>query len=196
MIRISSSQLLSEISAVTGKKYGEQEKSGYCNESHSRPSQGSGIFNSRWTAPIKQQSRVCHRRILRRAVRYGYNYLGTEDPFIYRLVPVLAEIMGDQYPELRASEEHISKIILEEETAFLKTLGKGLKMIGKMISDLKNEKKNVLPGKIAFELYDTFGFPVDLTQLILKENGMTLDIEGFENEMKGQKESSREDADA
>ncbi len=96
--------------------------------------------------------------------------------------------MGDQYPELQTAKDQISKIILEEETAFLKTLGKGLKMIDKMITDLKKENKNILPGKVAFELYDTFGFPVDLTQLILRENGMHLDIEGFEDEMKNQKE--------
>jgi alanyl-tRNA synthetase len=101
--------------------------------------------------------------------------------------------MGDHFPELRSSKDQIAKIILEEELAFLKTLGKGLKMIGKMISDLKKSKENVLPGKIAFELYDTYGFPVDLTQLILRENGMKLDTEGFEKEMQGQKSRSRED---
>ena len=102
--------------------------------------------------------------------------------------------MGSQYPELQSGKDQIAKIIFEEETAFLKTLGKGLKMIEKMISDLKKEKSNILPGKVAFEMYDTFGFPVDLTQLILKENEMHLDMKGFEDEMKNQKERSREDA--
>ena len=102
--------------------------------------------------------------------------------------------MGDQYPELQSGKDQIAKIIFEEETAFLKTLGKGLKMIEKMIGDLRKEHKNVLPGKVAFEMYDTFGFPVDLTQLILKENDMHLDLKGFEEEMKNQKDRSREDA--
>ena len=85
-------------------------------------------------------------------------------------------------------------MILEEETSFLKTLGKGLKLIEKKIEELRKEGSNILPGKAAFELYDTFGFPVDLTQLILKENGMITDIAGFEDEMKNQKSRSREDA--
>jgi alanyl-tRNA synthetase len=102
--------------------------------------------------------------------------------------------MGNQYPELESGKEQIAKIIFEEETAFLKTLGKGLKMMERMIGDLRKEKKNVLPGKVAFEMYDTFGFPVDLTQLILKENDMHLDMKGFEDEMKNQKNRSREDA--
>jgi alanyl-tRNA synthetase len=102
--------------------------------------------------------------------------------------------MGNQYPELLSGKEQIAKIIFEEETAFLKTLGKGLKMMEKMIGDLKKDHKNVLPGKIAFEMYDTFGFPVDLTQLILKENDMHLDLKSFEDEMKNQKNRSREDA--
>jgi alanyl-tRNA synthetase len=113
---------------------------------------------------------------------------------MYRLVPVLAASMGDQYPELKSGKEQIAKIIFEEETAFLKTLGKGLKMIEKMITSLRKGKENILPGKIAFEMYDTFGFPVDLTQLILKENDMHLDLKGFEEEMKNQKDRSREDS--
>jgi alanyl-tRNA synthetase len=117
-----------------------------------------------------------------------------EEPFIYRLIPLLAETMGRQYPELESGKEQIAKIIFEEETAFLKTLGKGLKMIDKMVNDLRKDKKNTLPGKAAFELYDTFGFPVDLTQLILRENDMGLDSQGFEEQMRIQKERSREDA--
>jgi alanyl-tRNA synthetase len=113
---------------------------------------------------------------------------------MYRLVPVLANTMGNQYPELISGKDQIAKIIHEEETAFLKTLGKGLKMIERMISDLRKDHKNILPGKVAFEMYDTFGFPVDLTQLILKENDMHLDLKGFEDEMKNQKSRSREDA--
>ncbi|MBP1666124.1 MAG: alanine--tRNA ligase, partial [Bacteroidetes bacterium] len=185
--------IIGEISAVTGKEYGKGEDQDTAMRVIADHLRAVAFSIADGQLPSNNKAGYVIRRILRRAVRYAYNYLETEDPFMYRLVPVLADVMGEQYPELRASEEQISKIILEEETAFLKTLGKGLKMIGKMISDLKKEKKNVLSGKIAFELYDTFGFPVDLTQLILKENGMSLDTEGFENEMKNQKERSRED---
>jgi len=139
--------------------------------------------------PSNNKAGYVIRRILRRAVRYGYNNLGMEEPFIFRLVPVLAATMGDQYPELQSGNEQIAKIIFEEETAFLKTLGKGLKMIERTITDLRKIKKNVLPGKVAFEMYDTFGFPVDLTQLILKENDIYLDLNGFE---KRDEDSERE----
>lgn len=185
--------IIKEIGLVTGKQYGisrEQDIAMRVIADHLRAVSFS-IADGQ--LPSNNKAGYVIRRILRRAVRYAYNYLDAEEPFLYRLVPVLVSVMGDQYPELRASEEQISKIILEEESAFLRTLGKGLKMIGKMISDLRKNNISVLPGKIAFELYDTYGFPVDLTQLILKENGMTLDTGGFEKEMRGQKKRSRED---
>ncbi len=185
--------LINEIASLTGEKYGEKEDQDTAMRVIADHLRAVSFSIADGQLPSNNKAGYVIRRILRRAVRYAYNYLGTEDPFIYRLVPVLASVMGDQYPELRASEEQISKIILEEETAFLKTLGKGLKMIGKMIPDLKKENKNILPGRVAFELYDTYGFPVDLTQLILRENGMSLDNEGFEKEMKNQKNRSRED---
>ncbi len=185
--------IINEIASVTGKKYGEREDQDIAMRVIADHLRAVSFSIADGQLPSNNKAGYVIRRILRRAVRYAYNYLGTEDPFIYRLVPVLASVMGDQYPELRASEEQISKIIHEEETAFLKTLGKGLKMIGKIIPDLKKEKKSILPGRVAFELYDTFGFPVDLTQLILRENGMSLDTEGFEKEMKNQKNRSRED---
>ena len=186
--------IIGEISGITGKKYGDSETSDIAMRVVADHLRAVSFSIADGQLPSNNKAGYVIRRILRRAVRYGYNYLEMDEPFIYRLVPVLAQIMGDQYPELRASREHIAKIILEEETSFLKTLGKGLKMISKMISDLRNDKKSAFPGKEAFELYDTFGFPVDLTQLILKENGMNLDLPAFENEMKKQKNRSREDA--
>jgi len=129
--------------------------------------------------PSNNKAGYVIRRILRRAVRYGYNNLGMEEPFIFRLVPVLAATMGDQYPELQSGNEQIAKIIFGRRNCFLKTLGKGLKMIERTITDLRKTNKNVLPGKVAFEMYDTFGFPVDLTQLILKENDIHLDLIGL-----------------
>jgi alanyl-tRNA synthetase len=144
--------------------------------------------------PTNNKSGYVIRRILRRAVRYGYNNLGIEDPFIYKLVPVLVDTMGDHFHELKSSSEQISKVIYEEESSFLKTLGKGLKMIERKIAETNNSGNKVFSGKTAFELYDTYGFPVDLTQLILKENNITLNLKEFEKEMENQKERSREDA--
>jgi len=185
--------LINEIESVTGKKYGFREDHDIAMRVIADHIRAVAFSIADGQLPSNNKAGYVIRRILRRAVRYACNYLGTEEPFMYRLVPVLTSVMGDQYHELKSGEEQISKIIHEEETAFLKTLGKGTKMIGKMISDLKKENKKILPGKIAFELYDTYGFPVDLTQLILKENEMTLDMAGFENEMNNQKERSRED---
>ncbi len=186
--------LIKEISAITGKEYGVDEKCDIAMRVISDHLRAVSFSIADGQLPSNNKAGYVIRRILRRAVRYGYTNLGIEQPFIYQLVPVLATTMGNQYPELQSGKEHIAKIIFEEETAFLKTLGKGLKMIEKTVTGLRNENKNILPGKVAFEMYDTFGFPVDLTQLILKENEMALDLKGFEEEMKNQKERSREDA--
>ena len=186
--------VIKEISAITGKAYGVTEKWDIALRVVADHLRAVSFSIADGQLPSNNKAGYVIRRILRRAVRYGYNNLGIDEPFMFRLVPVLAATMGDQYPELQSGKEQISKIIFEEETAFLKTLGKGLKMIEKMIDDLRKENKNVLPGKVAFEMYDTFGFPVDLTQLILKENDMHLDLKDFEKEMKNQKERSREDA--
>ena len=186
--------VIKEISAITGKKYGVNEKWDIALRVIADHLRAVSFSIADGQLPSNNKAGYVIRRILRRAVRYGYNNLSIEEPFMYQLVPALVRTMGKQYPELQSGKEHISKIIFEEEAAFLKTLGKGLKMIERMIADLRKEHKNILPGKIAFEMYDTFGFPVDLTQLILKENDMHLDIKGFENEMKNQKARSREDA--
>jgi alanyl-tRNA synthetase len=187
-------EIIKEISAITGKKYGVNEKWDIALRVVADHLRAVSFSIADGQLPSNNKAGYVIRRILRRAVRYGYNTLETEEPFIYKLVPVLASTMGCQYPELQTGQSQIAKIIYEEETAFLKTLGKGLKMIDRMITDLHKEQKNILSGKVAFEMYDTFGFPVDLTQLILKENYMDLDMKGFEDEMKNQKERSREDA--
>jgi alanyl-tRNA synthetase len=116
------------------------------------------LFNSRQAAASNNKAGYVIRRILRRAVRYGYNNLETQEPFLHLLVPVLAEVMGDTYPELRSRKDHIEKVILEEETSFLKTLGKGLKLIDKKIEELGKDNNKVLPGRTAFELYTHLDF--------------------------------------
>jgi alanyl-tRNA synthetase len=134
------------------------------------------------------------RRILRRAVRYGYTFLNFREPFITKLVPVLAAEMGKYFPELISQQELITKVIHEEEASFLRTLETGIRLLDGQIDSLKKEHKKVLSGKDAFVLYDTFGFPIDLTELILRENNLNVDLEGFQKEMLGQKERSRSDA--
>ena len=131
------------------------------------------------------------RRILRRAVRYAYTFLGMKDALLYQLVPVLVEQMGDAYPEIAKQEELISKVIKEEEESFLKTLERGIKLMDSLIAKCKEEKREKISGEDAFVLYDTFGFPIDLTQLIAKENGLSVDLEQFEKELQKQKERSR-----
>jgi alanyl-tRNA synthetase len=131
------------------------------------------------------------RRILRRAVRYGFTFLNFKEPFIYKLVPVLAHQLKDVFRELEAQKDYVAKVIFEEEASFLRTLEKGLKRIDAMQSELKD---NVISGEQAFELYDTFGFPIDLTSLIAREKGWSVDDLGFKKEMDKQKSRSKADA--
>ena len=131
------------------------------------------------------------RRILRRAVRYGYTFLGQKQAFMYKLLPVLIENMGGAYPELNVQKELIAKVIKEEEDSFLRTLETGIRLLDKTMADAKAAGKTEISGKDAFTLYDTFGFPLDLTELILRENGMTADIKEFDAEMQQQKQRAR-----
>ena len=131
------------------------------------------------------------RRILRRAVRYGYTFLGFREAFMYRLIDTLIENMGEAYPEIKAQADLIKHVTKEEEDAFLRTLETGMKLIEKVIADTKAAGKTVVDGKEAFTLYDTFGFPLDLTELILRENGMTVNEEEFNVEMQKQKQRAR-----
>ncbi|WP_242134577.1 alanine--tRNA ligase [Aestuariivivens marinum] len=128
------------------------------------------------------------RRILRRAVRYGFTFLNQKDPFIFRLVEVLSKIMGAAFPELKSQKQLIENVIKEEEQSFLRTLDQGLILLNRIVEE---EKENTVSGEKVFELYDTYGFPVDLTALILSEKGLTLDEEGFKVELQKQKDRSR-----
>ncbi len=128
------------------------------------------------------------RRILRRAVRYGYTFLEMHESFMYRLIPTLIEVMGDAYPELAAQQILIEKVMKEEEESFLRTLETGIRLLEK---NLPEQEGGVLSGEVAFQLYDTFGFPLDLTELILREHGMTVDVAGFSTEMEKQKQRAR-----
>jgi alanyl-tRNA synthetase len=131
------------------------------------------------------------RRILRRAVRYAYTFLKQKEAFLYKLIPALIDNMGDAYPELNAQKTLIEKVIIEEEESFLRTLETGIKLLDKVIAEAKENGTTTINGKSAFTLYDTYGFPLDLTELILRENGMNVNIDEFNAEMEKQKARAR-----
>jgi len=142
--------------------------------------------------PSNNKAGYVIRRILRRAVRYGYTFLNLREPFIYKLVDVLAENMGNVFNELITQKQLIEKVIKEEESSFLRTLEIGIKLINQVIEKAKTENKTLIDGETAFELYDTYGFPYDLTELIARENNMGVDADIFNSELNKQKERSRQ----
>ena len=131
------------------------------------------------------------RRILRRAVRYAYTFLDQKEAFMYKLVPVLVHEMGGAYPELKAQQELITRVMKQEEDSFLRTLDKGIQLLSIDMDEMKAAGKTVLEGEKAFRLFDTYGFPLDLTELILGENGFSVDEKGFDDEMAKQKARAR-----
>ncbi len=141
--------------------------------------------------PSNNKAGYVIRRILRRAVRYGYTFLGFSEPFLHELTGLIAENFGEIFPEVKDQRDFIAKVIQEEESSFLRTLDKGLKMLDSIKAELGEKGEQVISGKTAFELYDTFGFPLDLTSLIARESGFSLDEQGFASEMEKQKNRSR-----
>ena len=131
------------------------------------------------------------RRILRRAVRYAYTFLDQKDAFLFKLVPTLVHEMGEAYLELKAQQQLITRVIKEEEDSFLRTLDRGINLLNGAMDELKAHQQTVLSGSDAFRLFDTYGFPLDLTELICRENGLTVDEEQFNVEMQKQKERAR-----
>jgi alanyl-tRNA synthetase len=143
--------------------------------------------------PSNNRAGYVIRRILRRAVRYGYTFLGFREPFMFRLLPVLAAQFDTVFPELISQQDFVARVIMEEEVSFLRTLENGLKRFQQIKEELKGDR--TLSGKLVFELYDTFGFPFDLTALIARENGLQVDEAGFHSELEIQKNRSRKDAE-
>ncbi len=144
--------------------------------------------------PSNNKAGYVIRRILRRAVRYGYTFLDFREPFMCKLVELLCKEMGEQFKELKAQQDLITKVIAEEENAFLRTLESGIRLLDQLIAKAKQENTPKISGRDAFVLYDTYGFPFDLTDLILKENALTVDYAEFESELNQQKERSRQAA--
>ena len=183
--------LLGKIAELSGKQYGKDEKVDVAMRvvaDHVRTIAFSIADNQ---LPSNAKAGYVIRRILRRAVRYAYTFLNQKEAFMYRLIDTLEAQMGPSYPELSASKDLIKKVIKEEEDAFLRTLDKGIGMLEEHIKHAKEQGRTQISGKDAFVLYDTFGFPLDLTELILRENGMTADIDEFNAEMKQQKDRAR-----
>jgi len=183
--------MIDKIAALSGKKYGEDHKVDVAMRviaDHIRTIAFS-IADSQ--LPGNAKAGYVIRRILRRAVRYAYTFLGQREAFLYRLVDTLIDSMGEAYPEIARQRDLIMKVTKEEEDSFLRTLENGIKMLESAIAEARKQGKTEISGKEAFVLYDTYGFPLDLTQLILKENGMTLDQAGFDKEMEAQKTRAR-----
>ena len=180
--------IIREIETITNTKYGKNEKQDVAIRVISDHVRAVAFSIADGQLPSNTGAGYVIRRILRRAVRYGFTFLDKKEPFIYRLVDILSKKMGTAFPEIKAQKQLIENVIKEEETSFLRTLDQGLVLLDGIISSSKTKE---ISGDKVFELYDTFGFPIDLTALILSEKGYTLDEKGFEAELQKQKNRSR-----
>ncbi len=183
--------LINEISKLSGKEYGKDAKVDVAMRVAADHVRTIAFSIADSQLPSNAKAGYVIRRILRRAVRYIYTFLDIREAFLYKLVDTIVAQMGDAYPEIDAQKELIKKVIKEEEDSFLRTLDKGIGLLDSIMAKAKEEGKTEISGKDAFTLYDTYGFPLDLTELILRENGMTLDKPGFDKEMNKQKDRAR-----
>ncbi len=180
--------IIGKIGEISDKKYGEDEKVDIAMRVIADHVRTIAFSITDGQLPSNAKAGYVIRRILRRAVRYGYTFLNMHESFMYRLIPTLIEVMGDAYPELEAQQGLIEKVMKEEEESFLRTLETGIKLLER---NLPEKEGVVLSGEVAFKLYDTFGFPLDLSELILREHGMSTDVAGFNAEMQKQKDRAR-----
>ena len=180
--------IIREIETITNSKYGKDEETDIAIRVIADHIRAVSFSIADGQLPSNTGAGYVIRRILRRAVRYGFTFLNTKEPFMYRLVSVLTENMGEAFPELKEQRQLIENVIKEEEHSFLKTLEQGLVLLDQVIANVKGKE---VDGRKAFELYDTYGFPIDLTALILSEKGLSLDEKGFEAAMQEQKNRSK-----
>ena len=183
--------MIQEIGRMSGAKYGDDEKKDVAMRVIADHVRAIAFSIADVQLPGNAKAGYVIRRILRRAVRYGYTFLGFQEAFMYKLLPTLINDMGDAYPELDAQKVLISKVIKEEEEAFLRTLATGINLLDGVMEQTRKGGSTVIDGKQAFMLFDTYGFPLDLTELICMEQGMTVDLESFNQEMQKQKERAR-----
>ena len=181
--------MLAKIGELSGHRYGESSQTDVAMRVIADHIRAISFSIADGQLPSNVKAGYVIRRILRRAVRYGYTFLGLSEPFLCRLVPQLVDDMGKAYPELPAQQKLIESVIREEELAFLRTLDRGIKLLDECIE--RNADSKVIPGADAFRLYDTYGFPIDLTELIAAERGFTVDLEGFQKELQQQKDRAR-----
>ena len=183
--------IIQSIAAITNNKYGEDNKKDIAMRVIADHIRTISFSITDGQLPSNAKAGYVIRRILRRAVRYGYTFLGQKKPFMHQLLPALISTMGDAYPELIAQQSLVEKVIKEEEISFLHTLETGIKLLDKVTADARNQQQTKIDGKSVFTLYDTYGFPLDLTELILREQGLEVDKEAFDEEMRKQKERAR-----
>lgn len=182
---------IAKIADLSDKKYGSDAKSDIAMRVIADHLRAISFSIADGQLPSNNKAGYVIRRILRRAVRYGYTFLGFKEPFIWRLVEVLRDQMGDAFPELVSQQGLIENVIREEEESFLRTLETGIRLLDELVAKAKSEGKSEIKGEDIFTLYDTFGFPFDLTSLILREKGLSVDELGFNAEMEKQKNRSR-----
>ncbi len=183
--------IIKEISRLSGKQYGSCEDVDVAMRVVADHLRAVAFSIADGQLPSNAKAGYVIRRILRRAVRYAYTFLDQKEAFIYKLLPVFIGEMGEAYPELKAQRELIGKVIKEEEDSFLRTLEKGINLLNAAMDEMKTNGENTLDGTQAFRLFDTYGFPLDLTELICRENGYSVDEEQFDKEMQKQKERAR-----
>ena len=183
--------IIKEISRLSGKNYGESEEVDVAMRVIADHLRAVSFSIADGQLPGNAKAGYVIRRILRRAVRYAYTFLDQKEAFMFRLLPVFIEEMGGAYPELVAQRELIGKVMKEEEDSFLHTLDKGINLLNNAMEETKAQGKTVLDGSQAFRLFDTYGFPLDLTELICRENGLSVDGKQFDEEMLKQKERAR-----
>ena len=183
--------IIKEISRLSGKEYGKTEEIDVAMRVIADHLRAVSFSIADGQLPSNAKAGYVIRRILRRAVRYAYTFLGQKEAFMYKLLPVFIGEMGGAYPELEAQRELIGRVMKEEEDSFLRTLDKGISLLSSAMDELKANGKTELDGEQAFRLFDTYGFPLDLTELICRENGYTVDEAGFSVEMEKQKARAR-----